>query len=345
MRGAISLSLGLLLYKMATGRQAVSGRTTALVFDAILHHVPTPPLHLNPYVPLDLERIIMRAIEKDRRVRYQTASDLAADLRRAKRQVESGAVATAELRPRTDAIPRAEVPDAAVHPASTVGTVVATGPRKVSPLAWVAAAALSVAVIAGLFYQFRGDDDVAGGIGASGRPAVAVAAFENPGGNDETRWRLEQLERALVPRRSWETWYAQTLEGEIAFARGDLAGAEQAFADAEPPLKMNFNMGGPSATLVRNSHPFRDGAARVSLVRGDIDGAIDVYRRLLALDLSQKWTAIVEPRLVLQLARVLNKKGDRTAARQEYQRFLDLWKRADPELPELAEARAALATR
>jgi tetratricopeptide (TPR) repeat protein len=108
---------------------------------------------------------------------------------------------------------------------------------------------------------------------------------------------------------------------------------------------MFFSRGSPSASLVRNSYSFRDGAARVLMARGNIDGAIDAYRRLLALDLSQKWTAILEPRLVLQLARLLDKKGDRAAARQEYQRFLDLWKRADSDLPELAEARAALSTR
>jgi tetratricopeptide (TPR) repeat protein len=162
---------------------------------------------------------------------------------------------------------------------------------------------------------------------------------------DSAARRLEQLRRAVVPRRSWETWYVRTLEGEIALARGDLAEAQQAFAAAEPPLKMFFSIGGPSATLARNSYPFRDGAARVLMARGNIDGAIESYRRLLALDLSQKWTAIVEPRMVLQLARLLDKKGDRAAARQEYQRFLDLWKRADPELPELAEARAALSAR
>jgi hypothetical protein len=81
------------------------------------------------------------------------------------------------------------------------------------------------------------------------------------------------------------------------------------------------------------------------MARGDIDGAIDGYRRLLALDLAQKWTSILDPHLILRLAGLLDKKGDRAGARQEYQRFLDLWQRADPGLPELAEARAALSAR
>ena len=106
---------------------------------------------------------------------------------------------------------------------------------------------------------------------------------------------------------------------------------------------MWFSMGSPSTSLVRNSFPFRDGAARVLLARGNVDGAIDVYRRLLALDMTQKWTAILDPRLVLQLARLLDRKGDRAAARQEYQRFLDLWKRADSHLREFGRGSAATA--
>ena len=102
---------------------------------------------------------------------------------------------------------------------------------------------------------------------------------------------------------------------------------------------MYFNMGGPSASLVRNSFPFRDGTARARLARGNVDGAIESYRRLLTLDVAQKWTTVREPRLVLQLARALERKGDRAAAAQEYQRFLDLWARADSGLPEVAEAR------
>jgi tetratricopeptide (TPR) repeat protein len=132
------------------------------------------------------------------------------------------------------------------------------------------------------------------------------------------------------------------LEGEVALASGDLPAAERAFLAAEPPLKMWFNMGSPSTSLVRNNYPFRDGTARVLLARGNVDGAIDAYRRLLTSDMTQKWTAILEPRLVLQLARALERKGDRVAARQEYQRFLDLWKRADASLPELAEVRQKL---
>ena len=75
-------SLGVVLYEMATGRQAFKGTTTAVVFDGILNRTPEAPSHLNASVPPELEGIIARAIEKDRNRRYQQAADLAHDLRR-----------------------------------------------------------------------------------------------------------------------------------------------------------------------------------------------------------------------------------------------------------------------
>ena len=77
--------------------------------------------------------------------------------------------------------------------------------------------------------------------------------------------------------------------------------------------------------------------------RGDLAGAIQAYRRLLGSANQVNWTAMLEPRHVLELARLLEQAGNRSAARQEYQRFLDFWKNADAGLPEVAEARRALA--
>jgi serine/threonine protein kinase/tetratricopeptide (TPR) repeat protein/TolB-like protein len=156
---------------------------------------------------------------------------------------------------------------------------------------------------------------------------------------DEARQAFDEGTRAATGTEVWTVWSIRTLEGEIALAAGDLAAAERAFAAAEPPLKMFFSLGGPSTTLARNGFPFRDGAARVQLARGNLDGAIEGYRELLTLDLTQKWSTMVEPRLVLELARLLEKKGDRAAARTEYERFLTLWSRADAGLPEVSEAR------
>jgi serine/threonine protein kinase/tetratricopeptide (TPR) repeat protein/TolB-like protein len=151
---------------------------------------------------------------------------------------------------------------------------------------------------------------------------------------------LEALRTAAEEEfQPWEGWTVRALEGELALSSGDNEAAEKAFAAADPPIKMWFNLGSPGGSIVRNAFPFRDGTARAQLARGNVDGAIESYRRLLTLDVAQKWTVVLEPRLVLQLARALERKGDRAAAAREYQRFLDLWARADAGLPEVAEAR------
>ncbi len=87
-------SFGVVLYEMATGQQTFAGSTSAVIFDAILNRMPTAPMELNAEIPLELERIISKALEKDRNMRYQTASDMRADLQRLKRDRDSGRTRT-----------------------------------------------------------------------------------------------------------------------------------------------------------------------------------------------------------------------------------------------------------
>jgi len=92
--GTDLFSFGVVLYEMATGRQAFSGNTSAVIFEAILNRTPTSPVRLNPHLPGELDRIINKLLEKDRAARYQTAASLRTDLQRLKREIDSGQAAT-----------------------------------------------------------------------------------------------------------------------------------------------------------------------------------------------------------------------------------------------------------
>jgi TolB-like protein/Tfp pilus assembly protein PilF/predicted Ser/Thr protein kinase len=88
-------SFGLVLYEMVTGRCAFAGGAPGTIFEAILNRAPIPPLRINPQLPAELEHIINKALEKDRKLRYQSASEMRTDLFRLKRDSDSGRVGAA----------------------------------------------------------------------------------------------------------------------------------------------------------------------------------------------------------------------------------------------------------
>ena len=164
------------------------------------------------------------------------------------------------------------------------------------------------------------------------------------GNLDQARERLAAQSELYDPNDEGEKWLHQTLQGEIALAAGDFAAAEEAFSESEPMFRMWFNNGSPERSVFLNNLTYRDGRARVKKAQGDLPGAIKLYRDLLTTDMSSKWTAMLEPRFVLKLARLLDETGDKEAARTEHKRFLELWKNADEGLPELEESRKYLGT-
>ncbi len=152
-------SFGTVLYQMTTGALPFKGASTAVVFEAILNKAPIAPARLNAEVPAELDRIISKALEKDREVRYQSAKEMLADLRRLKRDTESGQPATAPPR------------------------------KRISRLLWAALAA-TVLLLAAALYLFMGRGQAI--------DSLAVLPFVNASADPSTEYLSDGISESLI---------------------------------------------------------------------------------------------------------------------------------------------------
>jgi len=127
-------SLGGVLYQLTTGKLPFPGSTSAVVFDNILHNAPVAPVTLNPDVPAELERILNKALEKDRDVRYQVSAELRADFKRLQRELDSGKTtpvsASSGRLPTQVSIPAAQPAEPSRTPSSGSVLIAAAGKNK-----------------------------------------------------------------------------------------------------------------------------------------------------------------------------------------------------------------------
>jgi len=158
-------SFGAVLYEMATGRMAFTGNTSAVIFDSLLHKAPASAARANPDLPNELDRIINKALEKDRALRYQSAAEMLADLKRLRRDSSSARVEIAAEQ---------------------------SSPKKNKTLLWAIGGVVALALVAGAAFLWRSRS------GGEQITSVAVMPFVNASNDPNSEYLSDGITESLI---------------------------------------------------------------------------------------------------------------------------------------------------